>query len=292
MTRLCTYRDATTTVHVGMVVPAGDRVSSLDDLVPPEVAAVAGVAALIGLGLRSGGTDGESVALADVTLLAPIPRPHRNIFCIGKNYLDHVAELAAGGAVQANRGGAPEHPIVFTKPPSCVIGPGAEVERHAEVTSQLDYEAELAVVIGLEGRSIPAGRARDHIWGYTLVNDVTARDLQRRHQQWFLGKALDTFCPMGPWVVTADEIDATDLALEGRVNGELRQSASTADMIFDVPTLIETLSAGITLQPGDVIATGTPAGVGAGFDPPRWLSSGDVIEVSAPGLGTLTNRIA
>jgi 2-keto-4-pentenoate hydratase/2-oxohepta-3-ene-1,7-dioic acid hydratase in catechol pathway len=156
----------------------------------------------------------------------------------------------------------------------------------------VDYEAELAIVIGKSGRNISPAEALSHIWGYTIVNDVTARDRQRNHKQWFLGKALDTFGPMGPWITTADEIAHDQLDLKCWVNGELRQQANTSDLIFDIPSLIATISAGLTLQPGDVIATGTPAGVGIGFNPPRFLKAGDEVSISISGIGTLTNRFA
>ncbi|MGH6990490.1 MAG: fumarylacetoacetate hydrolase family protein, partial [Stellaceae bacterium] len=181
---------------------------------------------------------------------------------------------------------------IFTKPASTVIAPGAAIERHADLTSELDYEAELAVIIGRGGRGIAAADAHGHVWGYTIVNDVTARDLQKRHRQWLIGKSLDGFCPMGPWIVSADEIDAGNLDVKCWVNGELRQDANTRDMIFDIPTLIATLSAGITLEPGDIIATGTPAGVGIGFTPPRFLASGDEIRIAIAGIGELVNNVA
>ncbi|HEY0561552.1 MAG TPA: fumarylacetoacetate hydrolase family protein [Frankiaceae bacterium] len=234
------------------------------------------------------------VPLAAVTLLAPVPRPRRNIFCVGKNYSEHAREFGSSGYDHSAGTGSdhvPDKPVVFTKAPSTVVGPDAEVEAHPTVTKELDYEAELAVIIGRGGRDIPASRALEHVWGYTAVNDVTARDRQRDHKQWFLGKSLDTHCPMGPWALTADELDLATTRVQCRVNGELRQDASTADLIFDVPTIIETISAGLTLEPGDVIATGTPAGVGIGFDPPRFLASGDVVEVAITGLGVLRNRI-
>jgi len=235
-----------------------------------------------------------TLPLEEVSLEAPFPNVARNIFCVGKNYLEHADEFAGSG-YDASGGGAsatPDHPIVFTKPASSVIGPDQQIDPHPDLTSSVDYEAELAVVIGRGGRKISADAAWEHVWGYTLVNDITARDLQQRHRQWFLGKSLDTFCPMGPWAVSADEVEATGLDIESRVNGELRQQANTRDLIFDIPTLISTISAGITLQPGDIIATGTPAGVGIGFDPPRFLAPGDEVSVSATGLGTLTNRVA
>ena len=235
-----------------------------------------------------------AIPLVDVTLRAPIPTPRRNIVCVGKNYRAHAREFSRSGFEAGAVKGAEvdDHPAVFTKPPSTVIGPDATVDLHANVTASVDYEAELAVVIGRGGRDIARDIAHAHVFGYTIVNDVTARDRQRDHKQWFLGKALDGFCPMGPWLTTADEVEPDDLDVACRVNGELRQSANTRDLIFDIPTLIATISAGLTLQPGDIIATGTPAGVGIGFDPPRFLKSGDVVSITIGGLGTLTNPFA
>jgi 2-keto-4-pentenoate hydratase/2-oxohepta-3-ene-1,7-dioic acid hydratase in catechol pathway len=229
--------------------------------------------------------------LAGVRLLAPLPRPPRNVICVGQNYHQHSLEFDASGYNSTPSNGVPDRPVVFTKAPSSVIGPGDVIPLHDNLTEELDYEAELGVIIGRGGRGIPAEEALSHVWGYTIINDITARDVQRDHRQWFLGKSLDGACPMGPFAVTADEVDLTDLLVETRVNGELRQSAKTADLIFDVPTLIATISAGMTLEPGDVIATGTPAGVGIGFDPPRFLRAGDTVEVSITGLGTLTNTV-
>ncbi len=225
------------------------------------------------------------------TLLAPIPVPRRNLFCVGKNYRAHAREFAASGydAGAAAGGDLDPFPAVFTKPPSTVVGPGAVVPLHRHVTRQVDYEAELAVIIGQPGRDIPREAALDHVFGYAILNDVTARDRQRDHRQWFLGKALDGFCPMGPWITTADEVDAGALDIRCWVNGDLRQAANTRDLIFDIPSLIATLSAGLTLQAGDIIATGTPAGVGVGFDPPRFLSPGDRVRIEIAGLGVLEN---
>ena len=187
----------------------------------------------------------------------------------------------------------PEAPVIFSKATTSVTGPFDDIDPHHGVTKELDYEAELGVIIGRGGRGIAREHAFEHVWGYTIIDDFTARDLQRLHNQWLLGKSLDTHCPMGPYAVSADEItDVTALVVESRVNGELRQSAPVADLIFDIPTLIETISAGITLLPGDVIATGTPAGVGIGFDPPKFMTSGETIEISITGLGTQRNRIA
>jgi 2-keto-4-pentenoate hydratase/2-oxohepta-3-ene-1,7-dioic acid hydratase in catechol pathway len=237
---------------------------------------------------------GEPLPLRSLSLLAPIPCPPRNVMCVGKNYRDHSSEFARSGFDASSAQGdaaVPDRPVFFTKAPGSVIGPGAPIDPHRKLTRSLDYEVELAVIIGRGGRGIPAGNAWEHVWGYTIINDVTARDLQRDHKQWFFGKSLDTFCPMGPWAVTADEVDATDLTVRCRVNGELRQKASTRDLIFGIPELIATLSAGITLRPGDIIATGTPAGVGIGFSPPRFLVPGDVVSMEISGLGTLTNPV-
>lgn len=236
---------------------------------------------------------GPEVPLAQVKLLPPIV-PRRNIFCVGKNYRAHAKEFAGSGYEAGAVKGAEidEYPAVFSKTPSTVIGHTDTVSLHPHVTSEVDYEAELALIIGKPGRDIAPEKAFEHIWGYTIVNDVTARDRQKNHKQWFLGKTLDTFCPMGPWITTADELDATRLDLQCWVNGELRQSANTSDLIFDIPTLISTLSAGLMLQPGDVIATGTPAGVGIGFNPPRFLKSGDEVTITISGIGTLSNRFA
>ncbi|NNU93312.1 FAA hydrolase family protein [Geobacillus sp. NFOSA3] len=223
--------------------------------------------------------------LHDVRLLAPIPRPSKNIFCIGKNYADHAIEL--GGKLDI-----PQHLIVFSKVPTTVIGHEETVLRHADVTDELDYEGELAVVIGKRGKAIRKEEALDYVFGYTIINDITARDLQERHQQYLLGKSLDTFCPMGPWIVHQSLIENPNkLQIETKVNGEIRQKASTEQFIFNVETIIETISRGITLEPGDIIATGTPAGVGKGMKPPRFLQAGDVVEITIEGIGTLRNKI-
>ena len=224
-----------------------------------------------------------------ITLRSPLPRPLRSLFCVGRNYHAHAAELA--GSVFNAKPEAEAWPIVFGKLAECVIGPNDTVQLPAPTASvQIDYESELAVVIGRGGRNIPRSRAMDHVFGYTVVNDVTARDVQMRHQQWDLGKSFDTFCPMGPWIVTADEVDGCATRVRGWVNGTLRQDGQTRDMIFDIPTLIETCSRGITLYPGDVIATGTPSGVGMGMKPPQWLRSGDVVRVEIDGVGVIENR--
>jgi 2-keto-4-pentenoate hydratase/2-oxohepta-3-ene-1,7-dioic acid hydratase in catechol pathway len=215
----------------------------------------------------------------------------RNIICVGKNYREHAKEFSSSGfeAGATAGSGLDEFPAVFTKSPNCVVATGDIVSLHADVTSAVDYEGELAVVIGRSGINIPRSRALDHIFGYTIVNDVTARDRQRNHKQWYLGKSLDTFCPMGPWIATADSLNADDLTIETWVNDELRQRGVTADLVFDVPYLIETISAGQTLFAGDIIATGTPAGVGIGFNPPRFLKQQDVVRVKISGIGEISN---
>jgi len=233
-----------------------------------------------------------AVAIGDVQITAPLPKPRRNIFCVGKNYFAHAKEFSGSGFDSSAQAGEdiPADPIYFTKVPESVVGPGAAIEMPA-ASSAIDYEAELAVIIGRGGKGIAARDAMAHVWGYTIINDVTARDWQSRHKQWHLGKSFDTFCPMGPWLVSADECDGSKTGVRCYVNNELRQNASTADLIFDIPKLIETLSAGITLYPGDVIATGTPVGVGIGFKPPKYLKTGDVVRVEIDGIGSLENPV-
>jgi 2-keto-4-pentenoate hydratase/2-oxohepta-3-ene-1,7-dioic acid hydratase in catechol pathway len=237
---------------------------------------------------------GQAIALSSVKLKAPVPVPLRNIMCVGKNYHDHAKEFSASGFDSSSTGAAdaiPTAPIIFTKVPQSVIGPDEPIRYPTGVSDQLDYEAELAVIVGKGGRGIAMADAMKHVWGYTIVNDVTARDLQARHKQWFLGKSMDTFAPMGPWCVTADEVDLASAGIRCWVNGELRQNAKIADLIFDIPTLISTISAGITLMPGDIIATGTPAGVGIGFKPPKFLKKGDTVAMEVDGIGRLTNPV-
>jgi len=235
---------------------------------------------------------GSALPLAQVLVEAPLPRPRRNVFCIGLNYRSHAAELAARGFNGAKTAAdlIPKAVVAFSKVPESVIGPGAAIEIPA-ASSAIDYEAELAVVIGRPGKRIARTQAMDHVFGYTIVNDVTARDLQKRHQQWLLGKSCDTFCPMGPWLVTRDEIDGGNLGVKLWVNDELRQDGHTSDLVFDIPAIIEALSASMTLLPGDVIATGTPAGVGMAFDPPRWLRAGDRVRIEVDGIGVLENPV-
>ena len=238
---------------------------------------------------------GPALALAEVQLLAPLPLPRRNLFCVGRNYHAHAKELR-DSVFKNNNANTEAWPIVFTKVPECVVGPEAEVRLPGPaISAQIDYEAELAVVIGRGGCNIARADAMAHVFGYTIVNDVTARDVQMRHGQWDLGKSFDSFCPMGPWIVSADELDGSDTRVRCWVTPaggapELRQDGRTTDLIFDIATLIETCSRGITLYPGDVIATGSPAGVGMGMTPPRWLGHGDVVRIEIDGIGVLENR--
>jgi len=232
--------------------------------------------------------------LENVQLLAPIPRPQRNIFCVGKNYYEHAKEFGTSGydsSTSKPGDEIPKYPIIFTKPPESVIGTGENIVIPQKVSTDIDYEVELTVIIGKGGKGITRQDAFKHVWGYTIINDVTARDWQQRHKQWFLGKSFDTFCPMGPWIVTRDELVDDDISVKCWVNNELRQSSNSKDLIFDVPTLIETISAGITLYPGDIIATGTPAGVGLGFKPPRFLKAGDTVRLEVGGVGVLENKL-
>jgi 2-keto-4-pentenoate hydratase/2-oxohepta-3-ene-1,7-dioic acid hydratase in catechol pathway len=236
---------------------------------------------------------GKPIAIDQVQLTAPIPRPRRNVFCVGKNYFAHAKEFAGSGFDSSAKSGGdiPSAPIIFSKVPESVTGPTDPILFPAEVSTAIDYEAELTVVIGKGGKGISKADAMKHVWGYTIVNDVTARDWQGKHSQWLLGKSFDTFCPMGPWLVTADEVDGQNTDVKCWVNGELRQDANTKDFIFDIPTLIECISAGITLYPGDLIATGTPAGVGIGYKPPKYLTRGDVVRIEIAGIGTIENAL-
>jgi 2-keto-4-pentenoate hydratase/2-oxohepta-3-ene-1,7-dioic acid hydratase in catechol pathway len=233
------------------------------------------------------------VRLSDVTLEAPIPVPLRDIWCVGKNYYDHASEFHASGFDSSSKTEVPSAPVIFTKATTSVCGPGANVLASIDPTASVDYEGELAVVIGKKAFRVSKDDAMDYVFGYMNLNDVTSRELQKRHGQWIIGKSLDTFCPTGPWLVTADEVgDVSALDLVTEVNGEVRQRARVADLIFDIPTLIETMSRTMTLLPGDVIATGTPSGVGIGYKPPKYLAAGDTMRVRISRLGILENRVA
>nr|WP_092074684.1 fumarylacetoacetate hydrolase family protein [Dendrosporobacter quercicolus]NSL47654.1 fumarylacetoacetate hydrolase family protein [Dendrosporobacter quercicolus DSM 1736]SDN08388.1 2-keto-4-pentenoate hydratase/2-oxohepta-3-ene-1,7-dioic acid hydratase (catechol pathway) [Dendrosporobacter quercicolus] len=229
------------------------------------------------------------VSLASAALLAPIPRPQKNIFCVGKNYVEHALEFEQTGDVNL---AVPKTPVIFSKPPTCVVGPGAIVKNHRHITLQMDYEVELAVIIGKQASQVTKADAYDHVFGYTIMNDVSARDLQKAHAQWLLGKGPDTFAPLGPYIVHKNAVpDPHNLAIQCSINGELRQNANTGDMVFDIPTLIAAISAVITLEPGDIIATGTPAGVGGAMKPPKYLQPGDEMRLEIEKVGVLINTI-
>jgi len=221
----------------------------------------------------------------EIKWLSPLPKVKRNIMCVGKNYRDHAIEMGSEQDI-------PKDIMIFTKATNTVIGHGETVLHHGEVTEELDYEGELAVVIGKRGKGVSPEDALDYVFGYTILNDITARDLQKKHGQFFIGKSLDTTCPIGPYLVTKDDIaDPQNLEIKTRVNDETRQSSNTSEMIFNIPTIISTLSKGMTLEPGDIIATGTPAGVGKGFKPPLFLKKGDRVEIEIESLGILTNQL-
>jgi len=239
-----------------------------------------------------------AVPMSAVTLRAPVPLPRRNIFCVGKNYFEHAMEFGTSG-FDSSTGKAgdeiPKDPIIFTKVPESVIADREAIKIPYGVSEAIDYEAELTVIIGKGGKGIAEADAMNHVWGYTIVNDVTARDWQQRHKQWHLGKSFDTFCPMGPVAVSAgtaaDECNGEDTQMKLWVNGELRQNVGTKSLIFNIPKLISVISQGITLYPGDLIATGTPVGVGLGFKPPKYLKAGDVVRIEIDGIGILENTL-
>jgi len=225
------------------------------------------------------------IPLSEIKWLAPIPRVAKNIMCIGKNYREHAIEMGSEADI-------PEHVMVFTKAPTTVIGHNDPIDAHIDITDQLDYEGELAVIIGKKGKKITQQDALEYVFGYTILNDITARDIQQRHKQFFIGKSLDSSCPMGPWIVHKDDINNPNhLNITTKVNGEIRQNSNTEHFIFPVEEVISVLSQGMTLEPGDIIATGTPAGVGKGFKPPRFLKQGDVIEIEVEGIGKLNNIV-
>lgn len=236
------------------------------------------------------GAHGRALISGDHPFLAPLHAPRKNIFCVGRNYAEHIAE---GERAQKAKIGITDHPVYFTKPATAVVGHEGDVLIFPSVSEKVDYEVELAVVIGKTGRDISKERAFEHVFGYTILNDITARDVQRRHGgQYFKGKSLDGSCPIGPWIVTADEItDPQNLSISLSVNGELRQDGRTHDMIFDIPTLIASLSEGLTLEPGDIIATGTPSGVGYAMDPPQYLKPGDTVVCQITDIGQLKNTV-
>lgn len=232
---------------------------------------------------------GGGLPVKSVKLLAPIPHPRHDILCVGQNYLGHALEAAKAAGVEYEKA---DQPTFFSKRVNLAVGYDGEIPSHSTLTEKLDYEAELAVVIGKHCRNVGENEIRDYIFGYTIANDISARDLQSLHGQWTFGKGLDGFSPIGPWIVTADEFEFPPLFnIKARVNGEPRQNGHTDDLIFGIPLLISRLSQGITLEPGDILLTGTPAGVGMGFSPQKYLKSGDVVECEIDGIGLLRNVI-
>jgi 2-keto-4-pentenoate hydratase/2-oxohepta-3-ene-1,7-dioic acid hydratase in catechol pathway len=231
----------------------------------------------------------EWVPLPSVELISPIPRPRQNIMCLGWNYIEHVEETA-GKALEAPK--LPKYPIVFTKAASSMNGPYAEIPVDLAVSNKMDWEVELAVIIGKAGQGIAKENALDHVFGYSIINDISARDIQKRHKQFFVGKSFTGACPMGPWIVTADEIaDPQNLDLKSWVNNDIKQDSNTKYQIFDVASVIETLSQGMILEVGDIIATGTPSGVGYVRNPPEYLMPGDVVDCEIEGIGKISNPI-
>ena len=290
---LITFADAAGS-RAGVLL-SGGRVLDLAIAMPPArnmLAVIDGGAAMLAAirALAANPPANALLALSSVALQAPIPKPRRNVFCVGRNYMDHVAEGDRTRGITNSE--VPKYPQFFTKAADCVIAPDAKVPTHEGVTKWLDYEVELVAIIGTAGRDIPKEKALEHVFGWTIGNDVTGRDLQRRHGQWFKGKSLDRSCPLGPVIVPAADLSAADLAIGLKINGEQRQASRTSKMIFDVPEIIHQLSAGFTLLPGDVIMTGTPEGVGYAMQPPQTLKAGDVMELTIEGIGTLTNTIS
>ena len=230
--------------------------------------------------------------LADVQILAPIPHLIRDMVCVGKNYYAHAKEFFDSGFDATQKETIPSEPIIFTKAMTSLIGPNDAIDASIDPTDSVDYEGELGVIISKTARRVAKADWQDYVFGYVIINDVTSRELQKKHNQWTIGKGLDTFGPMGPYIVTKDEIDdLSSMQIQTLVNNEVRQQAEVRDLIFDIPTLVETLTLTGTLLAGDVIATGTPVGVGIGFNPPKFLKSGDVVTINVTGLGSLTNPV-
>lgn len=287
--RLVTFETASSP-HVGLLRDDGSVIDLAGD--PSLPSTMVEFVALGAAGLARAATWAEAhtaVPASEVRLMAPI-RPRNNVMAIGKNYVAHAKEFSDSGFDASKKTTVPDHPIVFTKALTSIVGPHDAIDVSSDATGTSDYEGELGVVIGPGGQRIAADDAWDHVYGYTVINDVTIRALQKQHVQFFIGKSAATYCPMGPCIVTKDEIDDIDASwLRTHVNGEERQAARIADLIFDIPTLIAAISNAVLLESGDVIATGTPAGVGIGRTPPSYLAPGDVIEVSIDGVGSICN---
>jgi 2-keto-4-pentenoate hydratase/2-oxohepta-3-ene-1,7-dioic acid hydratase in catechol pathway len=276
-------------IHVLLGAPAGTLPRTLPELIREGRDAWARLAARIATAAEGDVPAPAKYAASVVRWHAPISRPTKNVICLGLNYSSHIEE---GAKARGREAKIPEHPVFFTKSPTSVNGPFDPIPWDPSITGQVDYEVELGVIIGVGGKNIPRSKALEHVFGYTVINDVSARDLQMRHLQWFKGKSLDGFCPMGPVVVTADEFGNPQAKRIGtRVNGVQKQDSTTANMIFPVDVIIEALSRGMTLEPGDVIATGTPEGVGLGRTPQEWLQDGDMVETEVEGIGILRNQV-
>ena len=276
-------------IHALLAAPAGSLPRTLPELIREGKDAWTRLSARISQAAAGDVPANARYAGSVVRWHAPISHPSKNITCLGLNYSSHVKESAQARGREVKM---PEHPVFFTKSPTTVNGPYDPIPWDPAITAQVDYEVELGIVIGLGGRNIPRSKALEHVFGYTVINDVSARDLQMRHLQWFKGKSLDGFCPMGPVVVTADEFGNPQAKKIGtRVNGVQKQDSTTANMIFPVDVIIEVLSKGMTIEPGDVIATGTPEGVGLGRTPQEWLGDGDMVETEVEGIGTLRNQV-
>ena len=287
--RLVTFQTKAGTIHIGALRADDHEIVVLDSVAPSMLALIDGGAEALAQAKSALAAAANVVARADVRLLSPIPRPKQNVMCLGMNYVAHAIESlrARGSEIKL-----PEFPVFFTKALNTVCGDGDSVPLDPNVTSQLDYEVELAYVFGRTAKNVKKADALDYVFGYTILNDISARDLQNRHQQFFKGKSLDNSGPIGPCIVTADEIpDPATLAIKLRLNGELRQSSNTGDLIFDIPSSIEYLTLGTTIEAGQIVCTGTPAGVGMGLTPPAYMKAGDVVEAEIEKIGVLTNHI-
>ena len=287
--RLVTFQTKAGSIHIGALRADDHEIVVLDSVAPSMLALIDGGAEALAQAKSALAAAAKVVARADVRLLSPIPRPKQNVMCLGMNYVAHAIESlrARGSEIKL-----PEFPVFFTKALNTVCGDGDSVPLDPNVTSQLDYEVELAYVFGRTAKNVKKADALDYVFGYTILNDISARDLQNRHQQFFKGKSLDNSGPIGPCIVTADEIpDPATLAIKLRLNGELRQSSHTGDLIFDIPSSIEYLTLGTTIEAGQIVCTGTPAGVGMGLTPPAYMKAGDVVEAEIEKIGVLTNHI-
>jgi 2-keto-4-pentenoate hydratase/2-oxohepta-3-ene-1,7-dioic acid hydratase in catechol pathway len=284
--RLVTYQDGTA-IHTGAL--RGDDVIALDSVAPDLLSLIDGGPAALEKARALVADSGSTRPLSAVKLLAPIPRPRQNVLCLGMNYVAHAIE---SDRARGREPKLPEFPVFFTKIVTSICGPEDGVPLDPNVTSQLDYEVELAFIVGKTMKNVKRADAMGYVFGYTIINDVSARDLQNRHQQFFKGKSLDNTCPIGPCIVTADEIpDPTKLGLRLRLNGETRQDSFVNDLIFDIPAIIEYLTLGQTVEAGTIISTGTPSGVGMGRTPPEYMKAGDVMEAEIDQIGVLRNAV-